>query len=352
MKVSIKRILEEMPENLEDIEKVRYLYLKLGEILSYNRDYLYVPDFTVEQNMYEDYVTIGTIENKDYENKVKVVCKQMADLLKESVNTLSQKNIRIKAKTIGYVLGEANHVATLTTIGEKNYLMDLSRDIYRIQKGLKTKYFGRDKRFWEKLFERKYDNIEKDLFDIELDEIPQEEIEKMDDKLGYSINGIYMDDVFIKLKEEMDNSENWRQLGKNYDEVNSSKDKTKIIAKWKLEFILKYMKNSIQEENKMGIIELDKFYNQAVKKILTDEERKTIKSQKYDINLKEDNENKKSIIYELDDGNKKDYYVYSDNQRGFIPTTEEEIKVKSKKGDINYESEYLIPDFEKEEERG
>ena len=214
MKVSIKRILEEMPENLEDIEKVRYLYLKLGEILSYNRDYLYVPDFTVEQNMYEDYVTIGTIENKDYENKVKVVCKQMADLLKESVNTLSQKNIRIKAKTIGYVLGEANHVATLTTIGEKNYLMDLSRDIYRIQKGLKTKYFGRDKRFWEKLFERKYDNIEKDLFDIELDEIPQEEIEKMDDKLGYSINGIYMDDVFIKLKEEMDNSENWRQLGK------------------------------------------------------------------------------------------------------------------------------------------
>ena len=141
-------------------------------------------------------------------------------------------------------------------------------------------------------------------------------------------------------------------IRKNYDEVNSSKDKTKIIAKWKLEFILKYMKNSIQEENKMGIIELDKFYNQAVKKILTDEERKTIKSQKYDINLKEDNENKKSIIYELDDGNKKDYYVYSDNQRGFIPTTEEEIKVKSKKGDINYESEYLIPDFEKEEERG
>ena len=41
MKISINEILENMPKNLTDIEKVRYIYLALGNIFSYDRDYMY-----------------------------------------------------------------------------------------------------------------------------------------------------------------------------------------------------------------------------------------------------------------------------------------------------------------------
>lgn len=55
MKVSIDKILENMPKNLTDLEKVRYLYLKMGDIFSYNRDFLYIDDYRyVNENDFGD----------------------------------------------------------------------------------------------------------------------------------------------------------------------------------------------------------------------------------------------------------------------------------------------------------
>lgn len=37
-------------------------------------------------------------------------------------------------------------------------------------------------------------------------------LEEMDDKLGYSMNGLYMDDVIDMLKEEVAKEENWKKI--------------------------------------------------------------------------------------------------------------------------------------------
>ena len=45
MEINIKDIIKNIPEDLENNEEIlRYIYIKLGNIFSYNRDYLYATD--------------------------------------------------------------------------------------------------------------------------------------------------------------------------------------------------------------------------------------------------------------------------------------------------------------------
>ena len=65
MKISINNILKNMPNNLSDLEKVRYIYIEIGKIFSYNRDFLYVSNYRILDDIYSDTITINMIENEN-----------------------------------------------------------------------------------------------------------------------------------------------------------------------------------------------------------------------------------------------------------------------------------------------
>ena len=218
MKISIKTIFEEMPKDLSDLEKVRYIYLELGQIFSYNRYYLTEDNSRYLRDIYNDFLTIDMIENGDYKNKLEVICKQISEILSQTINSIQRERYdeTLKAKVVGYRDDEENHVAVLLTIGQKNYYLDLYRDLYKIQKGMRTTHFTPKQESLENA-KLRYHRIKQDLEGIKCEVIDQKELEKIDKKLGYSMNGFYMDDAISMLKEQMEKEENWEKYIEEYN---------------------------------------------------------------------------------------------------------------------------------------
>ena len=141
MKISVKKILGDMPKDLTDIEKVRYIYLSLGNMFSYDRDYMYLGREREILAAYSNNITIDDIEKREYYNKILAVCSQMSLIESETINRLKKANIN--ARIVGYDEEKEGHVAVITDIDGKNYYLDIALDLYRIQKGMKTKGFAK-----------------------------------------------------------------------------------------------------------------------------------------------------------------------------------------------------------------
>ena len=310
MKVSIEKIIEEMPEDLTELEKTRYIYLELGKVLAYNTVYKYYPESRFTRDMYDENITIDSIEKNDYSNKIDVLCKQATEILQE---TLSRIGIKSQAK--GYEEGEYNHIYLLTNIKGRKYYLDIVRDLANIQKGFKTQYFGTK----PYLFDR-----------VNCNTLNQEKVQDIDFKLGYCKKGMYMNDVIDMIKKEMKDRNNF----KNYILSENLKLKGKriskdIILKYKVDFIYNYFKNNIDEENKMGITEVQAFYGNIFKKILTNEDRNKISH--YQFCYDENGTTNFSSLIQLDLANTSIYYFYDDEQRGFVEISEDDlIKAKNK----------------------
>ena len=136
--ISINEMIENMPEGLSQLEKTRYIYLELGKIFSYNLDFFYTEDDKTLQDIYDEEITVDRIEKGEYKNKVRIVCKQAAEILCEVLN-----KIGIKAYCIGIEKGEINHVDVIVEIENKNFCLDIINDMKNIQKGFSTKSFGK-----------------------------------------------------------------------------------------------------------------------------------------------------------------------------------------------------------------
>lgn len=85
--MDFEKFIKDMPDNLNDIEKARYIYLQLGKFFSYDEQY--ITSGTQEKRnelFYKDFKTI-----KDD----KIVCATISDLYTYLLNRCG-----IKAKTI------------------------------------------------------------------------------------------------------------------------------------------------------------------------------------------------------------------------------------------------------------
>jgi len=120
-----------VPEDLSPIEKVRWVYIKLGSLFSY--DY----NFTNKQNRIDF--------SSDYVSRYQT-CVGISNILNLILNNIDQN---IKCETItrdgANIRGiyDEKHVANLVTFktGEK-IIIDLTLDLYLIQSGCQTKEFG------------------------------------------------------------------------------------------------------------------------------------------------------------------------------------------------------------------
>lgn len=305
MKVSVISIIENMPKSLTNIEKVRYIYLEIGKIFSYNIEYIHCVDNRFAKDIYDEKITIGSIERKNYQNKILLVCKQASEILNEALN-----QIDIRSKCIGFEEENQYHVDVLVNLNNKKYLLNIISDVSNIQKGLKTKGFATAK--------KTYDGIN-------CDAIAQENLKIIDKKLGYCKNDMYADEAILLLKEEMKNSENIkRYIFENKFNLNNENISKDEIFRYKVDFIFRYIKNNFNESERMELLELKSFFTRIFKEILLKNEFKNIKT--FDFYHRKNATINYSTIYQIRLENENVYYIYDDGQRKFLKVSNEKLK--------------------------
>ena len=130
----INLILFNIPENVSTLEKVRWIYIKLGELFSYDYTVVSKPKEALKELTFEDnYIS-------PYQT-----CIQISQIMNIILNSLGPECKSKIVETQDSVRGINNSTHKANSVefsnGEK-YLLDLTLDLYLIQSGCQTKHFG------------------------------------------------------------------------------------------------------------------------------------------------------------------------------------------------------------------
>lgn len=247
--VTLDEIIGEIPDNLNEIEIIRYIYIKLGKFFIYNIEFLF-SDRQMQEQVYSKKFDV----NKIY--KRKKICSQIADVLSQAINKYV-KNVNaatmIRTAKTENETDDFKHIATkvCTSNGEK-YILDLTLDLYKIQNNLCTREFG-------------YASYIDDDYDI----ISLRELREIDNNIGYTWKGLYMDEYINQIKKEMRNIDLVKEYVINND--NNEIDEEKILE-YKVDFILKNL-----NVTNNGPVEAKQYIIYALSEILNDNEKERVK---------------------------------------------------------------------------
>jgi len=161
----IDGLLERIPSGLNDIEKVRYIYISLGRMLC---------------------VDINSIENKNEIisfNTISTINNIWGCLNKGSISNISISKLfmyilcRIGIKSELITNGINGNIGNKVYIGDDYIIVNLYNDIYNIQGGFSTKYF--DKYNDNVVIDRKIGYIKEDYVNYYIDNLIRD---SLDDK--------------------------------------------------------------------------------------------------------------------------------------------------------------------------
>lgn len=175
--IDYNKLLNSIPEGLNQIEIARFLYIELGKYFIYDPDVIFAQD--VETRKEIAYRGINEITNN------KVVCISLSKIYTELL-----RRCGINAETVYIPKNPTNpnsigHAFTQIDIEGKKGSVELIRDLTNIKVGLKTEYFlpGITK---EKMKEAEERGL-LDKIDTVLT-INDSELRDIDDKIGYTYN--------------------------------------------------------------------------------------------------------------------------------------------------------------------
>lgn len=279
---SINYIMSSIPENLTDLEKVRYIYINLGKIFSY--DYRVIVDESVINEK------IDYLNNEISRYKT---CYQISEVLTILINGLIPTcHAEILERKLPGRRFIKEHVATSVSFSDGlKIILDLTLDLANIQGGLRTKEFG-------------YTTNSKGEYDI----ISQKECEQMDKKLGF-ITDKYVDDYIYEFVQNLNK--------KDF----SSKTKEEI-----LDYKIRKTKEVFSKDFK-GAHEATRYISILLTKVLSSEELD--KLHQYNLSYSNSNDFNLITVYAFQDYNL--YYSYS-NELGFNKITLDVISDLLKNG--------------------
>ena len=279
---SINYIMSSIPENLTDLEKVRYIYINLGKIFSY--DYRVIVDESVINEK------IDYLNNEISRYKT---CYQISEVLTILINGLIPTcHAEILERKLPGRRFIKEHVATSVSFSDGlKIILDLTLDLANIQGGLRTKEFG-------------YTTNSKGEYDI----ISQKECEQMDKKLGF-ITDKYVDDYIYEFVQNLNK--------KDF----SSKTKEEI-----LDYKIRKTKEVFSKDFK-GAHEATRYISTLLTKVLSSEELDKLRQ--YNLSYSNSNDFNLITVYAFQDYNL--YYSYS-NELGFNKITLDVISDLLKNG--------------------
>lgn len=276
----IQLVEELMPDNLTPIEKVRWIYINLGKLFSY--DYRVVNDPSLGYGK--------KINTKEFIGRYQT-CVQISQILAEVLNRIDgiECNV-IKRRLDGArgLFGE-DHVANEVLLTQDGYtyklMLDLTLDLYLIQSNCFTKHFC-------------YQDDGTGTYDI----IPIRDDIEMDKKLGFvDSDNDYTDRLIEIVKDELN----------AYDYSNHT---SKEIVEYKIDYILNRFKRVFS-----GYHEGKQYINLLFNELLR------IQYREFNLYHQKDNKVNLKTIYRIDSGDYVKWIVYS-NKSGFICVDEERLK--------------------------
>ena len=314
--MKVEEILARAPKNASKDLLMRYLYLELGKLYRRDINFFYGTD--------EEKRKIYNKRIKPDED-VDIICRSIA----RDIYVKIFKKVGIKAKWVNKATNSPfPHVDIIASPddGKHWYYMNPMDDLYRIQGNLKTQRYGSRT--------RKYEG---------LSYYTEDELRDMDNKLGYTFHGMYMDEFFDMLRNELMN----RSKIKNYlladNPELSNRDLSKdFLLEYKMDFIMDHV---AEFENMQGYIELKKYQREIFGRLFNQTERKKIEI--YNL-CRSGRENMQSVIeLTLRSGNK--YYITSNKHKGCKKVNAQQMIKYLESGEFHFLKEKK--DLEQLEER-
>lgn len=282
----IKLLKENIPNDLTPLEKVRWLYINIGKLFSY--------DYRVANDPKYGYGK--KINTNEYINRYQT-CVQISEILNKVFNgDLDDEDFPIEgveSKTIKRILMEsrgqygedhvANEVIVDSTEGKLRLMLDLTLDLFLIQSDCYTKHFGYEDDGTG------YDIISK-VEDVE-----------MDKKLGFVIDESDYTDTRINNAKEL-----IKEYSKNFE---SSKD----FVEYKVKLINQLTKKFV------GYNEGKLYLDMLLKKLLKEyyKEFNLYYNKEGEVNLK--------TVYAIISGDYEKWIMYS-NRLGLVSTSQESLR--------------------------
>lgn len=267
----LNSIMLSIPKDASVLEKIRYVYIKVGEVFSY--DYFYLENQETYKIRFEE----------DYIDRYST-CKEISKVLALMIGNIDRENIKCevinRSKSLFRNNEENVHIANLVTLstGEK-FILDLTLDLHLIQSGCQTKEFG---------FTTMYGDE---------DIISLRECESMDRNLGLIKNGEYTDNKINKTSEELNHI-----------------DCSRMTFEERVDFKMNYL-NSLMI--RFRSLQEGKNY---IKMLLS----RLIRCNYKEFNLREGEERMISVYMLSDNMGRTVWYMY-DIDKGLIKTTPETI---------------------------
>lgn len=166
----VDKIFKDMPPNLTQVEKARYIYIQLGKYFSYDEQYIISNSEKEKREIFD----------RDIEDIVndKVVCTSLSRIYENLLNSIG-----INAKT-RLVKGERlGHAYTEIELDGEKYKADLIHDLMHIKTGFKTKHF-----------------MPIDEKNLSYSHIQEETLKEIDDKIGYTYMRYVYGRIYGKVK--------------------------------------------------------------------------------------------------------------------------------------------------------
>lgn len=313
--INLNKIIRKMydrfgEENLSDIEKARYLYLEIGNLLRYDLNYNTAYDMKREDAYFKK-VNYDDIKTNSY------VCKQINSIYAELLNRAG-----IDAKVIlpydAFENDMMPHMYTKIDFKDgRKIIADLTFDLHNIQNGLETESFGT-------------------IPDEGLNLISKKELENIDRKIEYNVpinenESAYMNYFLKLLRQEIEDEEKLKQYLKNAcSKIESNNYKSENLIGYKFDIICRCF-----FLDKMGYIEGNQFLKKVFENFFSKEEQEKIKIRI----LHYEKESERNIVntemitcYQWKRQEKSEYYLYEQgNSLCKVTRDELEQKIKSKK---------------------
>ncbi|MDD2376737.1 MAG: hypothetical protein PHD15_04330 [Clostridia bacterium] len=272
----ISRIKNEMPNNLNEISKARYIYIELGKIVYFDPNYIY-GNSRSKNKIYKEITYNKHTLNEKFKSKI-IICKSLSYIYEYILNIFGIHIYTTNATDDKHVYNE------IITKDKKIYFADLQLDLENIQSRSKTKFFGTGQDYY---------------FSV----IDENNLREIDKSIGYIDNfNDYTDNNIEKFKLTLPNN---------------------LELDQKVELIMEYIYSSENTKN-MKFIEISHYYNYVFDQILDTESKKNL-YYAYCFNNYDKNKQYISIIsVDVKKSNSKNYILYENNCK-YIPIEQEEI---------------------------
>lgn len=291
----VEEVLERAPKDISKEVLMRYLYLELGKVYRRDTRFFYGTDEEKEK-----------IYNKKFDingRNIDIICKSIG----KDIYVKVFEQAGIKAKCVNKeTKSPFPHIDIIASPddGTTWYYMNPMDDLYRIQGRLKTQRYGSRT--------SKYEG---------LSYYTEDQLREMDNLLGYTYKGMYMDEFFDMVRTEfMDKSKIRRHILEENPQLSKREVNKEFLLEYKIDFILRHIS---EFERMQGYIELKNYQKEIFGKTLNKTEKGKIKIHNL-CSRNEDKTSMKSVIeVVLDKGHI--YYVTQMGTNEFKKMNAEEM---------------------------